>query len=157
MRLRDVQPIALDGDALYAPASVSDTYSRWERTYAFIDPSGRGADETTLTIGSVLNSTPFVRKQAGWIDGYSDKTLQEIAELLVAFEVQTCWIEEDFGQGMFAQLLQPVVNKAWEEANKRRPRTDQGATEIISERARRCRRSSESWRCWSRSSSLTGW
>mgnify|MGYP000017606882 CR=1 FL=1 len=135
LRLRDVQPISLDGDALYGAASVSDLYSKYTARFAFIDPSGRGADETTLAIGGILHSTPFLLKVAGWMDGYGDETLQGIADLLVAFNVQKCRVEEDFGQGMFAKLLEPVVKRTWQKANKKRPRNDRGATAIESERA----------------------
>lgn len=137
LKIKDVQPICMDGDGVYAPASVSDSYSRYTAMSAFIDPSGKGKDETTLTIGGVINSTPYVLKQAGWMDGYGEATLEGIAALLVAFGVRVCRIEEDFGQGMFAQLLKPVVAKAWAEANKKRPKHDQGATEIVSERAKK--------------------
>jgi hypothetical protein len=135
LRLRDVQPISLDGDALYGAASLSELYSKYTAISAFIDPSGRGADETTLTIGGVVNATPFLLKQAGWMDGYGEETLKDIARLLVEFNVRKCRIEEDFGQGMFAKLLQPYVKDAWKKANKERPRTDQGVTAIESERS----------------------
>lgn len=136
--LRDVETICLDGDRVYGPASVSETYSKYARKAAFIDPSGKGADETTLTIGGVLHSTPFVLKQAGWTDGFSPKTLQEIANLLVEFDVGVCQVEEDFGQGMFAQLLRPVVKEAWERKRKAMPHIPgetRTGTEIVSERA----------------------
>ena len=137
LRLRDVSPIVLDGDGLYAPASVSETYSKYQAMSGFIDPSGKGKDETTLTIGGVVSSIPYVLKQAGWMDGYGEDTLKGIASLCVQFNVKTLRIEEDFGQGMFAQLLAPFVRKAWEEENKRRPKADHGATEIVSERAKK--------------------
>jgi hypothetical protein len=136
---KEVEVIAFDGDRAYKPASVSDSYSKYQAIRAFIDPSGKGKDETTLTIGAVLHSTPFVLKQAGWLDGYSPETLTQIAKLLVEFNVQTCRVEEDFGQGMFAQLLRPYVKKAWEEKNAaqgpKRPGDTRTMTEIVSERA----------------------
>ena len=137
LRHKAVSPISLDGDALYGPASVSDTYSSYQTMCAFIDPSGKGADETSLTIGGVVNSIPFAIKQAGWQDGHGEETLKAIAQLLVEYGVKTCRVEEDFGQGMFAQLLAPYVKKAWEERNKKLPRSEWGATEIVSERAKR--------------------
>lgn len=135
LALRTVNPIALDGDRAYGPSSSSETHSKYQAIFAFIDPSGKGADETTLTIGGVLHSTPFVLKQAGWQDGYGEQTLKDIASHLVAFRVQKCRIEEDFGQGMFAQLLRPVVKAAWEKMNKNLPKVEHGATEIESERS----------------------
>ncbi|TPJ33688.1 phage terminase large subunit [Mesorhizobium sp. B2-8-3] len=138
LALKDVECIALDGDRVYGPASVSDGYSKYARKVAFIDPSGKGKDETTLTIAGVLHSTPFVLKQRGWLDGYGEKTLKEIAQLLVEFDVAVCRVEEDFGQGMFAALLRPYVKKAWEDKNgqlPKRPGDTRTMTEIVSERA----------------------
>jgi len=135
--LKDVDPISFDGDRAYAPASVSETYSKWQGIQAFIDPSGRGKDETTLTIGAVLHSTAYCLKQGGWQDGYSETTLREIANLLVQYNVASCKVEEDFGQGMFAQLLRPYVKAAWEELNKRVKVKTRTMTEIVSERAQK--------------------
>lgn len=134
---KDIEVIAFDGDRVYKPASVSESYSKYQAIRAFIDPSGKGKDETTLTIGAVLHSTPFVLKQVGWLDGYSEETLTEIANLLVEYNVQTCRVEEDFGQGMFAQLLRPYVKAAWEAKRRVQPRQkgDRTMTEIVSERA----------------------
>lgn len=135
LRIRDVQPISLDGDGLYAPSSHSPLFSTYLRKVAFIDPSGRGADETAMSILGVLNSVPFLLKQAGWNDGYGEETLRDIARLCVEFDVRTLRIEEDFGQGMFAQLLTPILREAWKEANKSRPKSEHGGTVIESERA----------------------
>lgn len=135
---KDVEPIAFDGDRAYGPASVSEGYSKYQRKVAFIDPSGKGKDETTLTIAGILHGTPFVLKQRGWLDGYGEKTLTEIAQLLVEFDVTTCRVEEDFGQGMFAQLLRPYVKAAWDKHNAslpKRPDDKRINTEIVSERA----------------------
>lgn len=137
LRHKELSPISLDGDALYAPASVSDTYSKYQTMCAFIDPSGAGKDETSLTIGGVVNSTPYLVKQAGWMDGFGEETLKAIAKLLVEWRVKTCRVEEDFGQGMFAQLLAPYVRKEWEAVNAKLPRSEWGATEVVSERAKR--------------------
>jgi hypothetical protein len=135
LSLRTVHSIALDGDRAYGPSAISEAFSKWQAVFAYIDPSGKGADETTLTIGSVLHSTAFVLKQSGWQDGYGEETLKGIAKLLVSFGVQKCRIEEDFGQGMFAQLLRPYVKAEWEAINRKVSRDEQGATEIESERS----------------------
>lgn len=135
LRVKDVQPICLDGDGLYGPASVSDAYSKWDRKLAFIDPSGRGADEATLTIGVVLNSTLYAHKQGGWLDGYAEDTLKEMAQMIVTQDVRLVRVEDNFGGGMFADLLRPYVKQAWEKANQSRPKDEHGVTKIESERA----------------------
>lgn len=140
LALKDVQTISLDGDRAYGPASVSEGYSKYQAVRAAIDPSGGGKDETTLTIGGVLHSTVFVLKQAGWLDGHGDQTLKEIAQLLVEYNVQVVRVEEDFGQGMFAQLLRPYIKDAWEKKAKQLPRPEgesRKGTEIVSERAKK--------------------
>ncbi|NKW09154.1 phage terminase large subunit [Ochrobactrum tritici] len=140
LALKDVQTIALDGDRVYGPASVSETYSKYQSIKATIDPSGEGKDETTLTIGALLHSTVFVLKQAGWLDGHSETTLKEIANLLVEYNVQSVRVEDNFGQGMFAQLLKPYLKEAWEAKDKQQPRPfgeNRKSTEIITERAQR--------------------
>jgi hypothetical protein len=141
LALKDVECIAFDGDRAHGPASVSQGYSPFQSIRAFIDPSGRGKDETTLTIAGILHSTPYLLKQGGWLDGFGEKTLREIAELLVQFNVSTCRVEEDFGQGMFAQLLKPFVKEAWEKYQKVLPKRPEDPkrtmTEIVSERAAR--------------------
>lgn len=137
LSLKDVQTISFDGDRVYGPASVSEAFSKYQAIRAFIDPSGRGKDETTLTIAALLHSTVFVLKQAGWLDGFGEPTLKEIAKLLVEFNVQTCRVEEDFGSGMFAQLLRPYVKAAWEEKRKATKNGEpvRANTEITAEKA----------------------
>lgn len=140
LALKDVQTISLDGDRVYGPASVSEGYSKYQAIRAVIDPSGGGKDETTLTIGAVLHSTVFVLKQAGWLDGHGDATLKEIAQLLVEYNVQTVRVEEDFGLGMFGQLLRPYLKDAWEKKSQQLPRPDgenRKGTEIVSEKAKK--------------------
>lgn len=140
LSLKDVQTISFDGDRVYGPASVSEGYSKYQSIKATIDPSGQGKDETTLTIGGLLHSTVYVLKQAGWLDGHSEKTLKEIAQLLVEYNVSLVRVEDNFGQGMFAQLLRPVLKEAWEAKDKQQPRPlgeTRKSTEIISERAAR--------------------
>jgi hypothetical protein len=140
LALKDVETISLDGDRVYGPASVSQSYSPWQSIKAAIDPSGKGKDETTLTIGAMLHSTVFVLKQAGWLDGHSETTLKEIAALLVEYNVGQVRIEEDFGGGMFAQLLRPHLKAAWEAKDAQQPRLPgdtRTATEIVSEIAKK--------------------
>lgn len=140
LALKDVQTISFDGDRVYEPASVSESYSKWQTIKATIDPSGDGKDETTLTIGAGLHSHVFLLKQAGWLEGHSEKTLKEIANLLVEYNVSSVRIEDNFGQGMFGQLLKPLLKKAWEEKDSQKPRPQgetRRGTEIVSERAPR--------------------
>lgn len=149
LALRDVPAISLNGDRVYGPASVSESVSPWQAVVGFIDPSGAGKDETTLTIGAALHSYPFILKQEGWTDGFGVETLKSIAKWVVFYRVQVLRIEEDFGQGMLKPLLEPYIREEWEEFRKKvhkgmtddrihvsRDETRYG-TEIVSERAQK--------------------
>lgn len=127
----------ISGDALYGPASASDAYTKWEEVRAFIDPSGKGDDETTLTIGAKLNGRVFLLWQGGWLDGFGDITLKAIAKALVRWRVGHCRIESNFGGGMFSKLLEPHVTKAWKEYNDKVPHSQHGGTALEEERADR--------------------
>ncbi len=133
LRLTDLSPICLPDDGLYRPASVSEGYSKWERILAFIDPSGKGKDETTLTIGTELYGTAYALKQVGWKDGFGESTMQDIANLLAEYEVALCHVEENFGAGMFIELLRPHLKKAW----KKRKGPGSGYTDLESVRSGR--------------------
>lgn len=139
LSLKDVQAVSLSGDGLYGPSSVSESFSKYTKMYGFIDPSGKGADEATLTCGGVVHGVPFILKQAGWLDGYSDETLSAMAKIIVQYELQKVVIEADFGQEMFAKLLQPVVNKEWERVNKLKhiPERDWKTTKLVTETAKK--------------------
>lgn len=78
-----------------------------------IDPSGRGKDETAVTIVGVLNGQIFMLKNKGFQGGYSEKNLKEIALLANQYKVNKIVIESNFGDGMFTTLLSPVMNKIY--------------------------------------------
>lgn len=149
LALRDVPAISLNGDRAHGPASVSESTSPWQGVVGFIDPSGGGKDETTLTIGAHLHSYPFILKQEGWLDGFGVETLKAIAKWCVFYRVSVLRIEEDFGQGMLKPLIEPYLKAEWEEFRKavHRGMTDDRihvsrdenryGTEVVSERAQK--------------------
>ena len=122
--------MGFDGDFYHMPAAVSSTVSPWNSIKATIDSSGRGANETTLTIGAELNGRIGLLYQYGTRDGYSVPTLQHIAAKCVEFRVQTLIIEDNFGDGMFTALLSPYVIKAWAKFNAGKDQRFHGGTTI---------------------------
>lgn len=127
---RDLPNFGFMGDRFYGPASVSPAYSPYNRIVAAIDSSGSGSDETAIAVGAELNGLFYLLHVEGWREGYSPATLKGIAQVLVRFNVGTCLVEKNFGDGMFLALLQPVVEDAWKQANAKRPSRDHGGTSI---------------------------
>jgi hypothetical protein len=122
-----------DGD-YWQKAQVEEGTARvpYSRIVGHVDPSGRGTDETTLWIAGELNGFVFLLHMWAGMGGSTPANLQAIAKCCVRYRVNTLNVEENFGSGMFAQLLRPVIEKEWERANKaaRAARKEEGGTAV---------------------------
>lgn len=121
--------LGFEGDRYYSPASKSETVSKFHSITAWIDPSGRGGDETSLAVVGELHGRLFVLHVAGWRDGYGPTTLQALATVLVSLRVHKVWIEDNYGDGMFTALFSPVLEKSWATYNSRNP-NNRGGTDV---------------------------
>jgi hypothetical protein len=120
-RIIDLPLLGFSGDYYHAPVMPPERYSTWSTKTAFVDPSGRGKDETGMTVVSELFGHVAVLYNNGWLDGASPETLQAIADVCVRYDVQILEVEDNFGDGMFTSLLRPIVVAAWkklEDASK---------------------------------------
>lgn len=109
--LQGIEWDCLQGDGLYEAAFVAPP-AEWrsvEVTYMYVDPSGEGTDETTATVGHSLAARAFISEQGCWLEGHSHSTLMGIARLAKKWNVQYIYVESNFGQGMFANLLRPCL------------------------------------------------
>lgn len=105
----DIECVALHRDGYYAPLSRSKETQKYTMSVMFVDPSGRGKDETAYAVVNFLNGYMFVLDVGGFQDGYSDSTLTQISEIAKRYKVKECLVEPNFGGGMFAQLLKPFM------------------------------------------------
>ena len=110
--------LGLDGDRYFAPSWVSLEREDYQLTGLFIDPSGSGKDETAYAVVSYSHGLLFLRDIGGFLDGTSESTLSALAELCVQWGVKICRVEQNFGGGMFTQLLKPRISAAWEKEGK---------------------------------------
>lgn len=109
-RLPDVPCVAVHGDYFYAPLLRSQEVSKYTGTVMAIDPSGRGKDETAYAIVKFLNGYLFLMEVGGYRDGYTDATLRALATKAKFYGVNEVVVEANFGDGMFVQLIKPVLN-----------------------------------------------
>lgn len=129
--VQDLPLLGFEGDRYYGPASNVDAFAPYSVVRAWCDPSGRGSDETTLAIGAELHGRIFLLYVGGWRDGFGKPTLNAIAEALVTYKANKLWIEDNFGDGMFIQLLRPHIEQAWKKYNDKRPSGKQhGGTDV---------------------------
>lgn len=120
--------VGLPGDRYYRPMFISKDWVDWEGSVMFVDPSGRGKDETSWAIVKMLHGILFATKiNAKRGDGYSDETLLTILRDAKEQKVNLILVEPNFGDGMFAQLLRaksqvhyPVTieDAAWSKVQK---------------------------------------
>lgn len=109
-RIVELENIGLDGDGFFGPMYVSDQFDPYQGTVMFIDPSGRGADETAYAVTKMLNGQIFVSRWGGLKEGYSPATLKTLSEIARDEGVNLVKVEANLGSGMFSALLQPVLN-----------------------------------------------
>lgn len=110
-RLNEVPCVALKGDYYYAPLSRSPETNKYQMTCMFVDPSGRGKDETAYAVLKFLNGYIYILEIGGFKEGYDISVLRSLATKCKYYKATMCQVEPNFGNGMFAQLLIPVMTE----------------------------------------------
>ena len=107
---RDMPSFGLNGDTLSTPMWVSDEYVPYKSTVMFIDPSGRGSDETAVCIASFGHGYVWVHEIIGFEGGFEEPLLKKIVNMALDYpHLKMIRYEENFGDGMFGSLLRPHV------------------------------------------------
>ena len=106
-----IESPGLGNDKFYRESWADKDWAEYEETVMYVDPSGRGEDETGYAVVRLLNGTIFVPETGGFKGGHEADTLQGIAGVAAKHGVRKIVCESNFGDGMFTKLLQPVVSK----------------------------------------------
>tara|TARA_Y100001963_G_scaffold80072_1_gene111163 strand:+ start:62 stop:1744 length:1683 start_codon:yes stop_codon:yes gene_type:complete len=109
----DLPCVALNGDNFYRPMRTQGDWIDYQGSVLAIDPSGRGQDETAYAVVKMLNGQLFVTDLGGTKGGYADETLKALAVIAKRSKVNMIVVESNFGDGMFTQLLTPIVTKIY--------------------------------------------
>jgi hypothetical protein len=112
-QIKDLPMVGLQGDRFFAPEAVVGSYTDYTGSVLVVDPSGRGADETSVAVVKMLNGFLYVPYCSGISGGYNEATLTTIAELAKTHEVNAVLVESNFGDGMFLSLLQPYLRRIY--------------------------------------------
>lgn len=111
--LNDVPNVGLTGDRYVRPVWHSPDMSEYTGCVMFIDPSGRGSDETGYAVVKHLTGTLYVPDVGGLRSGYSVETLEALARRAQQHAVKLILVESNFGDGMFIELLKPVLQRIY--------------------------------------------
>lgn len=101
----DVPTVGLEGDRFYRPMISPTEFAEYTGCVMFVDPAGRGKDETAWAIVAMLMGRMFLLDAGGRKGGYDDSLMKFILQRAVRFGVNRIQVEPNFGDGMFAKLL----------------------------------------------------
>lgn len=107
--IQDLQCAGIAGDCYVRPAFEVPEMAKYTGTVMAIDPSGMGKDETAYAIVRYLYGMLFLVASGGFREGYSETTLNGLAAVALRHGVNYVIAEDNFGGGMFRQLLKPVL------------------------------------------------
>ncbi|MDE1462099.1 phage terminase large subunit [Spartinivicinus poritis] len=110
-KVLEVPTLGLTGDRFYSPMWTDKELAEYTGSVMFIDPSGRGADETSYAVAKFLHGYQFLIDVGGYRDGYTPTTLQELANTAQQHKVNMVQVEDNFGDGMFIELFKPILRK----------------------------------------------
>ena len=105
--------VGLPGDRFFRALHADPNWSPYEGKILYVDPSGRGRDLTGYACLAHLHGMLVIRRWGGLAGGYEPQALAQLATIAKEEKVQTVVIESNFGDGMFAELLKPVLNRIY--------------------------------------------
>lgn len=129
-RVQELDQVGMNGDRWNRPIFTDRDFASYEGAVCFVDPSGRGKDETAWAIVKCLNGWLYLACVGGSLDGYDDKTLQAIARDCQTHKVTKVLCEPNFGDGMFTKMLQKVLRETY-------PVTCEDAERAVGQKERR--------------------
>lgn len=106
---RRVSSFGMKGDLVYEPMHIEPKFVPYSQTVLFIDPSGRGADETAVCVASFAHGYVVIHELLGIQGGYDTPTLKQICKLINQYDINLVRYESNYGDGMFGKILTPVV------------------------------------------------
>lgn len=101
------------GDRWFKPMWMSNDWTDYQGAVLTIDPAGRGKDELGYSVTKMLNGTIYVTANGGLFGGYSEENLNKLAIIAMTQKVNLVLIESNFGDGMFTQLIKPVLSRIY--------------------------------------------
>ena len=108
-----VPNVAFAGERYYRPFKTLGDMVPYTGSVLAIDPAGRGRDETGYAVCKILNGTLYVPAAGGLSGGYSEDALVQLAELAKEHKVNYIVTETNFGDGMFNELIKPVLTRIY--------------------------------------------
>lgn len=107
----ELPSVGMQGDRYHRPFFVSKDWEEVEETVLQIDPSGRGKDFTSYNVTGRHKGRVFGFEKGGVQSGYEEATLISLAQIAAKWKVNKVRLEDNFGDGMFTKLFEPVLQR----------------------------------------------
>ena len=105
----DLPNVGFRGDRYHNPLWVSDEWTEYTGSVLTIDPAGRGKDELGYAVTKMCNGSIYWTASGGLFGGYHEDNLKKLSLIALEHKCNLVLIESNFGDGMFTQLLKPVM------------------------------------------------
>ncbi len=112
-RADELPCVGMTGDYYYRPMDTVGELLDYSGAIMAIDSSGAGKDETGYSCTKFLNGQIFVTAAGGFRGGYNEVVLAKLVKIAKEQNVKLILVEENFGAGMFMELLKPYLLKEY--------------------------------------------
>jgi len=113
-KITNLHNVGFPGDSFQKPMGFRDGSKAWspfDQVILALDPSGRGADETSWAVLASMGGFVYLLECSGDVRGYDEKVLARVAKSIKKFDVSVIVYEDNFGDGMFGNILQSYLDK----------------------------------------------
>lgn len=105
-------PSVVSKDGFYEPIFYSNDFVPYQDSVMYVDPSGKGKDETAAVVGKRCGGHIYVCEVFGTTGSHDDRTLLQLVQLVNKWEVKRVVVEENFGGEVYGKLLQSKLQQA---------------------------------------------
>ena len=110
--ITDIPNLGFSGDHMLRPLFIDSDWEPYESKVLFVDPAGRGADETAWAIVAALNGVMYILHVGGH-SGDPTEAMTKIAVDAKKYDVNCVEVEPNYGQGMWVAAFGPILSDIW--------------------------------------------
>lgn len=113
--IRDIPNMGFSGDCLMRPLFADSEWVSYDQLMIYVDPAGRGKDETAWAVLGQLNGLIYLIDLQGE-KGDPATAMLRIAQDVKKYRVREVVVEPNFGQGMWTVAFTPILNRVYQGA-----------------------------------------
>lgn len=110
--VKDIPNLGFSGDHLLRPLFIDKEWVEYDQKILYVDPAGRGKDETAWTVLGQLNGLIYVIDIQGEV-GDPTTAMSRIALDCKKHNVREVLVEPNYGQGMWVAAFQPILERVY--------------------------------------------